>query len=53
LNDTAVRFNHNKPSRRSWGEAIFGGGGFAVHNSRIEPYLKIKEMQKMEKGNGA
>jgi hypothetical protein len=24
---TAVRFNHRKPSRRSWGETILGGGG--------------------------
>jgi hypothetical protein len=35
---TAVRFNHKKPSRMSWGEKILGGGGLGVHNSRIEPF---------------
>jgi ATP-binding cassette subfamily B protein len=30
---TAVRFNHNKPSRRSWGEGILGGGGLRAHSS--------------------
>jgi hypothetical protein len=24
---TAVRFNHNKPSRRGWSETILSGGG--------------------------
>jgi hypothetical protein len=37
---TAVRFNHNKPSSKSWGEMIFSGGGLFVHNSRIEPLAR-------------
>jgi hypothetical protein len=37
---TAIRFNHSKPSRRSGGAMILGGGGLQVHKSRIEPLVR-------------